>query len=78
MAGDGWQWVVVPAAGWQKVQAAGWQKVQCRHPHRRGGQFSTDFWGLRPGHKPDISLAEYKSVIKLFVAAAVGCQGTKN
>jgi hypothetical protein len=33
---------------------------------------------LRPGHKPDISLAEYKSVIKLFVAATAGCQGAPN
>jgi hypothetical protein len=35
---------------------------------------------LGPGHKSDISLAlaEYKSVIKLLVAAAAGCQGTKN
>jgi hypothetical protein len=33
------------------------------------------FWDRRPDHKSDISLAEYKLVIKLFVAAAVGCQG---
>jgi hypothetical protein len=33
------------------------------------GQFSTVFWDLRPDHKPDISLAEYTSLIKLFVAA---------
>ena len=34
--------------------------------------------GPRPGQKDDISLVKYKSVIKLFVAATVGCQGTKN
>jgi hypothetical protein len=43
-----------------------------------GGQFSTNFWDLGPGHKPDISLAENKPVIKLLVAATVGYQGTKN
>jgi hypothetical protein len=40
---------------------------------RCGGQFPNAFFGgLRPGHKPDISLAEYKSVTKLFVAATIG------
>ena len=34
--------------------------------------------GPRPGQKDDISLVKYKSVIKLFVAATVGCQGAKN
>jgi hypothetical protein len=36
------------------------------------------FWDLGPGHKPGILLEKYKTVIKLLVAAAVGCQGTKN
>jgi hypothetical protein len=40
--------------------------------------FSTDFWDLAPGHKPDISLEKYKAVIKLLVAATVGCQGANN
>jgi hypothetical protein len=40
--------------------------------------FSTDFWDLGPGHKPDISLEKYKTVIKLLVAATAGCQGAKN
>jgi hypothetical protein len=40
--------------------------------------FQRIFWGLRPGHKPDISLEKYKTVIKLLVAATVGCQGAQN
>jgi hypothetical protein len=40
--------------------------------------FLTLFGDLRPGHRPEILLAEYKSVIKLFVAATVGCKGAKN
>jgi hypothetical protein len=40
--------------------------------------FQRIFWDLGPGHKPDISLEKYKTVIKLLVAATVGCQGAKN
>jgi hypothetical protein len=40
--------------------------------------FQLIFWDLGPGHKPDISLEKYKTAIKLLVAAAVGCRGTKN
>jgi hypothetical protein len=40
--------------------------------------FQRIFWDLGPGHKPDISLGKYKAVIKLLVAATVGCQGAKN
>jgi hypothetical protein len=48
---------------------------------RCGGQFFNGFfgtWDLGPGHKPDISLKKYKTVIKLLVAATIGCQGAKN
>jgi hypothetical protein len=48
------------------------------HKRRCGGQFSTPFWGLGPGHSPDISHEKHKAVIKLLVAATVGCQGAKN
>jgi hypothetical protein len=40
--------------------------------------FQRFFWDLGPGHKPDISLEKYKTVIKLLVAATVGCQGAKS
>jgi hypothetical protein len=53
------------------IQDTGQQQV--RRP-----DFQRIFWDLGPGHKPDISLEKYKTVIKLLVAAAVGCQGTKN
>jgi hypothetical protein len=46
-----------------------------------GGQFFNGFCGARgqaTNHKPDISLEKYKAVIKLLVAATVGCQGAKN
>jgi hypothetical protein len=39
--------------------------------------FQRIFWDLGPGHRPDISLEKYKTVIKLLVAATVGCQGAK-
>jgi hypothetical protein len=47
--------------------------VQVRRP-----VFQRIFWDLGPGQKPDISLEKYKTVIKLLVAATVGCQGAKN
>jgi hypothetical protein len=47
-------------------------------PAGAAASFQRIFWDLRPGHKPDILLAEYESVIKLFVAATAGCQGIKN
>jgi hypothetical protein len=50
-----------------------WAREQARRP-----VFQRIFWDLGPGHKPDISLEKYKAVIKLLVAATVGCQGAKN
>ena len=47
-------------------------------PQVRRPVFQRIFWDLGPGHKPDISLEKYKAVIKLLVAATVGCQGAKN
>jgi hypothetical protein len=37
--------------------------------------FQRIFWDLGPGHKPNISLEKYKTVIKLLVAATVGGWG---
>jgi hypothetical protein len=48
---------------------------------RCGGQFFNGLfgtWDQATNPRPDISLAEYKPVIKLSVAATAGCQGTKN
>jgi hypothetical protein len=47
-------------------------------PQVRRPVFQRIFSDLRPGHKPDISLEKYKTVVKLLAAATVGCQGAKN
>jgi hypothetical protein len=52
---------------------AGLPVAKSAHNPCTTGQFQRIFWDLRPGHKPDISLEKYKAVIKLLVAATVGC-----